>query len=439
MVIGQRWNGSAWDNVSRIRYEYNNNGNMIHYYFDNWSDGAWKCISQSDYTYTAWGKESEVITTDYSNSGIKYRVTIEYNADRLVSAVTNYVLEGGWQIQSRQSFSYANNNTVMQELMEVKRNGALSPFKLEIDTMDAKGYLLSSQLSNWTNGAWIISETTSFTYNSKGKVLLELKDLYYGVDTKYSLKRESKYDVSGEYLENYKYTEWLNGVLSNGIDLISFDIDPDIRCTILNACKEITFWYKKIIIPVELSSFNASVKEGKVLLKWQTATETNNKGFEIERKTGNNNWVKIGYVQGKGTTATKNDYSYTDNPATTEKCFYRLKQIDFDGTVNYSKEVEASSNIINSYSLCQNYPNPFNPSTSIAYALPYESRVSLKIFNSVGQMVKELVNGVKPIGNYDVRFDASMLSSGVYFYTIEASAVNGTDSFRDSKKMILVK
>jgi len=250
------------------------------------------------------------------------------------------------------------------------------------------------------------------------------------------------YDETGELLFNYNLTTWENGVpMSPPVygSYIYVNVDNNQFSSLYIAGYNINVWYKKVPVPVELSSFNASASNGFVLLKWQTATETNNKGFEIECKAGNNNWVTLGFVQGKGTTVNVNNYSFTYKPAVTGKCFYRLKQIDFDGTVNYSPEVEASSNIITSYSLNQNYPNPFNPSTSISFALPNESRVSLKIFNSVGQMVKELVSGVKPMGNYDVRFDASMLSSGVYFYSIEASSVNGNGSFRNTKKMILVK
>ncbi len=186
-------------------------------------------------------------------------------------------------------------------------------------------------------------------------------------------------------------------------------------------------------IPVELTSFTAFANGAEVELNWQTATETNNQGFEIERMSENGKFEKIGYTAGYGTTTETKSYSFTDSKLSEGKYNYRLKQLDYDGTFKYSNEVNVVVNLPLEYSLEQNYPNPFNPSTIIKYSLKDDGKVSLKIFNSLGEEVRTLVNEIKPAGNYEVEFNASELPSGIYIYSIQAG------EFISSKKMILLK
>ncbi|MDY0080184.1 MAG: two-component regulator propeller domain-containing protein [Ignavibacteriaceae bacterium] len=189
--------------------------------------------------------------------------------------------------------------------------------------------------------------------------------------------------------------------------------------------------------PVELSSFNASIKENKsVKISWKTETETNNFGFEVERKlSGKFEWTKIGFVEGHGTSNSPKQYSFTDEGLLTIGTYhYRLKQIDNDGTFKYSQEVAVEfNNLPDKFALSQNYPNPFNPSTVINYQLPVNSYVTLKVFDIIGNEVATLVNQEKPAGSYEVTFDASNLTSGVYFYELYAG------DFRSIKKLMLVK
>ena len=117
---------------------------------------------------------------------------------------------------------------------------------------------------------------------------------------------------------------------------------------------------------------------------------------------------------------------------------YRLKQVDFDGTFEYSDVVEVDVPAPAVFALDQNYPNPFNPSTKIAFRLAVDSKVSLKVFNVLGQEVATLVNTNLVAGSHNVNFDASSLNSGVYLYRIEATGIDGTN-FVDVKKMILTK
>ena len=190
------------------------------------------------------------------------------------------------------------------------------------------------------------------------------------------------------------------------------------------------------IVPVELLAFTASVRNSEVELLWSTASELNNRGFEIERSIDNqDNFVTIGFVDGKGTSTEINYYSFTDRPQVSgvNQIYYRLKQIDFDGTFSYTDVVNVSYDVPAEFVLSQNYPNPFNPSTRINYFVPQESFVSIKVYDFLGREVMTLVNDTKATGSYEMVFDASNLPSGTYFYTLIA------ENYSTTKKMIIIK
>jgi hypothetical protein len=191
------------------------------------------------------------------------------------------------------------------------------------------------------------------------------------------------------------------------------------------------------VIPVELTSFTANANFGVVELQWITATETNNQGFEVQRSAGGE-FETIAFVEGHGTTTETQVYTYSDKSVNVASYTYRLKQIDFDGTSVYSNEIEVDVPAPAEFALDQNYPNPFNPSTKIAFRLAVDSKVSLKVFDVLGQEVATLVNANLGVGAHNVDFDASSLNSGVYLYRIEATGIDGTN-FVDVKKMILTK
>ncbi|MDR3610348.1 MAG: T9SS type A sorting domain-containing protein [Ignavibacteriaceae bacterium] len=188
--------------------------------------------------------------------------------------------------------------------------------------------------------------------------------------------------------------------------------------------------------PVELTSFTANTLMGNVTLSWRTATEINNRGFEIQRKVDDNNWMVLAFKNGNGTTTKADNYSYTDNISglNANKLSYRLRQVDFNGQSQFSTVVLVNNLTPENYSVSQNFPNPFNPSTIIKYQIPQNLFVSLKVYNSLGQEVATLVNGMINAGSYDVQLNSSNLSSGVYYYIIKAG-----ENFVQTKKMILMK
>lgn len=196
------------------------------------------------------------------------------------------------------------------------------------------------------------------------------------------------------------------------------------------------------IIPVELVSFAASVHKESVTLSWATATEMNNKGFDVERNI-NGVWEKIGFVEGKGTSATQSAYTFSDMmkyQSVKGGISYRLKQIDFDGTYDYSPVVNAEVDFTpKEYALYQNYPNPFNPSTTVKFALPFDSKVTVQIFAITGELVETLFDGVLGVGYHDVNWNGVRAASGMYIYRINAQSLNSDAKFSSVKKMMLAK
>lgn len=196
------------------------------------------------------------------------------------------------------------------------------------------------------------------------------------------------------------------------------------------------------IIPVELTSFAAMTIDRSVKISWSTATETNNRGFEVQRLM-DNNWSKIGFIEGKGTTTEKSDYTITDKfdyQSYKGTISYRLKQFDYDGTFSYSNVILVDIDFTpTEYTLYQNYPNPFNPSTTIKFALPQNSFVKVSIFNLLGEQISVLVDEIKEAGYHNILWNASNMPSGFYIYTIETKSQETNKEFKAVKKMMLVK
>jgi len=193
-------------------------------------------------------------------------------------------------------------------------------------------------------------------------------------------------------------------------------------------------------LPVELSAFSAQVEGGAVNLRWHTATEVSNYGFEVERMSMNNEqltinkWAVEGFVEGAGTSNVPKEYSFAEKNLAPGKYRYRLKQIDRDGAFKYSQEVEVNfASVPRKFSLEQNYPNPFNPTTNLQFTIGDLRFVELKIFDLLGREVRTLVSEERTAGSYSVKWDASNLPSGTYIYRLKAG------SFTETKKMILMK
>jgi photosystem II stability/assembly factor-like uncharacterized protein len=226
-----------------------------------------------------------------------------------------------------------------------------------------------------------------------------------------------------------------------------------------------------LVIPVELISFTGQSENNKIILNWSTATELNNKGFEVERRASLNpsnqslpdrastegetfgEWETAGFVEGSGTTTEFRHYSFVDENIQPGIYSYRLKQLDFDGNYNYSKSIEVNLIYAGSFVLYQNYPNPFNPSTKIKFTIPNTPLsfgeglgVRLVVYDVLGNEIATLINEEKQPGVYEVEFNVSQVSrteiaSGIYFYQLKARGpeTSSGQGFIETKKMVLLK
>jgi len=191
---------------------------------------------------------------------------------------------------------------------------------------------------------------------------------------------------------------------------------------------------QNFVLPVELVGFSVKVVNGYPLLSWKTISEINNWGFEIERRTKNSDWEKIGFVKGSGNSNRENYYEFIDRKVSYEEYSYRIKQIDFDGKFEYSNIQTVRIDLPEEIVLEQNYPNPFNPITNIRFASKIEGNASLKIFDMFGREIAALYEG-RIIANktYNFEFNGYNLSSGTYVYKL---SINDKSLIR---KMLLIK
>ncbi|HUF10517.1 MAG TPA: T9SS type A sorting domain-containing protein [Rhodothermales bacterium] len=188
-------------------------------------------------------------------------------------------------------------------------------------------------------------------------------------------------------------------------------------------------------LPVELVSFTAkAIESGTVQLAWQTASEINNAGFDVEREVGSGLFEKIDFVQGHGTTTEPQAYSYTVRGLDPGQYTFRLKQIDLDGAFAYSGQVEAIVEVPGQFLLKAAYPNPFNPSTTVSFAVSQKQSVALKLYDTTGRQLRVLFEGTPEANSLQsVRIDGSGLSSGMYVVRLEGA------SFSESQEIVLLK
>jgi len=256
----------------------------------------------------------------------------------------------------------------------------------------------------------------SLNINSKGEIYM-------------ATQKDDKFYYSSDNGES-----WQN-ILSNLTNTTVNQIRFDKYNNVYLATDESVWRNADAITPVEIVNLTAQTEGNNVRLEWTTATEVNNYGFTIERKAFNSaQWAEIAFIKGAGSSSKPVTYSYIDNKIPSSKYNYRLKQTDYDGSRKYyyfNKEISITGPA--TYSLSQNYPNPFNPSTTIRYSIKDAGLVKLEIYDILGRKVATIVSEEKQAGNYEVNFNGSNLSSGIYFYKLT------TGSFTQIRKMQLLK
>lgn len=340
--------------------------------------------------------------------------------DGITNGADWYIVHGGRQ-DYYTYFAYGRETTI--ELSNQKLlNAALLPAHWEYNKRSLLNYIEQSLY-----GISGIVTLPLALANTSAKVEIIGHDLDHS--EVYTDPRSGNYHRLIE-AGTYSLTFSAPGYVTKTIDDV---VVSDGAATILNVTLD------KEIVPVELNFFTAQLNDNKVFLNWQTATEVNNFGFEVER-FDDDVWTKITFVEGKGTTSEKTNYSYIDETFPSGELQYRLKQIDFDGTFVYSNIESVNAVLASEITLHQNYPNPFNPTTNIKFTVSIVGtnhdlslQTNLIVYDLLGREVATLVNQKLLPGNYEFEFNGEGLSSGIYYYVLK------TVSKTISKKMILMK
>ena len=380
-------------------------------------------LSYTNYPSSGIGNSAQVIGTSSSSEDVKKTFTSKTSGSVYVSFLVNFssattAADGDYFLGF-----LTTTGTSMKGRAFVKKSGLNIAFGV------SKGSTTPT--------------LTSFSYSLNTTYLLVLKYTFNGSSSDDVINLFINPDLSGpepspDLTNADSFTDLSNvGAVGLRQGIHSYNV-------IIDGIRVATSW-SQAPLPVELTSFTAILNKNYVELKWQTATEVNNYGFEIERKIpdqvrdGNPGWYKIGFVHGYGNSNTPKDYTFVDkNPIGATSFYYRLKQIDVEGKFEYSDYLLVKLNIPEKAELMQNSPNPFNPSTSIKFFIPNQSDVTIKVYDLLGREVTTLLNKNVSEGFYIVFWNGkdkfgNNASSGVYLYRLTAG------SFAESKKMILVK
>ena len=262
------------------------------------------------------------------------------------------------------------------------------------------------------NNGWLTVDSNRTIKTTDGGRIWEITPLRGGKFIEAGNNNVYLTSSKGLYYSSNKGKDWIIKLDSTNAIPLSTITKTGFGWGVVNR-ETIYQYFDTTLVPVELTSFGGENAGDKIILKWQTTSELNNKGFNIEKSFNKKAWSAIGFVDGKGTTTNMSYYSFIDGNISGIRQFYRLKQIGYDGSYNYSKIIELNSSVNKlSFSLSQNYPNPFNPETNINYSIPETSHVRLKLYDITGKVVKELVNETKQPGYYTIKLKGGELSSG---------------------------
>ncbi|MBP1648983.1 MAG: Fibronectin type domain protein [Bacteroidetes bacterium] len=391
-----------------------------------------------------------VTTSDgATGAGYAFRVSFGYGRTRWPGAypvIDYYINEnyGGAAGEGAQVQASTNSWSNAGALFTMHYAGSTSVTANSYDGVNAVmwsplGTGILGQTSYWSNASGIVECDFAFSSN-------------YSWSTD-GTPGGSEYDVQSTAL--HELGHWLNlrdlyGDIGDAVNdaakiMYGFGSAGAVKRTLhADDVAGIQWIYGASGLPVQISSMTAVQKhEGSVELRWTTLSETQNYGFQVERSAeAMGGFVPLanGFVAGHGTTVEPHTYEYIDATAGVASWYYRLNQIDLDGSSHYTDaiRVQFATGIEEggtpaAFSLAQNYPNPFNPATRIDYRLPMASHVRLLVFNSLGQQVATIVDGEVAAGSHQVEFDAARLAGGVYFYRIQAGA------YVETRRLVVLK
>ena len=382
----EQWSNNQWVNRFRYTSTYDANGNQLTYLYEQWSNNRWVNSLRETSTYDANGNQLTSLGEYWSSNQWVYNdsstSTYDANGNQLTYWYESWFFYN-WLERHRYTYTYDANGNRLSELWEVWSSG-----RWGIDghwaryirltyTYDTNGNRLSEFWDIWSNDKWVNYIRSTYTYDTNGNRLSEFWDIWSNNQWKNNWRSTYTYDANGNQLTDL-YEECPNNQWVNSR----------------------RFTYKYV--------FGNLLSEG-LAERWYGDSWEPYDQYTDEGQSGNPIF-REGY-----------------------KILFSYKLIITD--VNKNDDVIAKE-----YSLWQNYPNPFNPSTTITFSIPERSNVRLSIFNTLGQNISEIMNETKDAGSYEQSFNASQLSSGIYFYRIEAVSTQNTGkTFVETKKMVLMR
>jgi len=376
--LDETWTNNVWVNYWKTSDTYDNDGKRLSSLDEKWTDTAWINFSRDSSTYNNKGYLQTYLYETWTNNTWvnNYRETSSYdNNDNLLTDLYEKWVNNAWVNFDR--FSYDNNGNSHAYLEEKWLDTAWVNYLSVTSTYDNNGLLLTSLQETWSNNAWISNVKVTYTYDNNGNKLTYLLETWTNNAWVNSYKYTYTYDNNGNMLTQLSET-WVDNTWKNsGKSIYTFD------------------------------NYGNAIKG------------------EYTRWT-NNAWVAV-----KGSLNL-----YYNSGADYLSFFNSVVTVTYTLITTDIKDNELA---VTTYSLSQNYPNPFNPSTVIQYALPYESNVSISVYNTLGEVVKTFNEGAKQTGSYNVNFNGEGLSSGIYLYNLNAVSIDGKQNFQATKKMLLIK
>ena len=418
---------------------------------DNTTEGAVPCVGPEGQIYVSWAGPAGIVFDKSTNGGTSW------GNDVFVSA-----MPGGWDFDvpgiyrcngmpiTMCDISYSPYRGHVYVVWSDQRNGATNtdifmskstdegntwstPVKVNNDNTTRHQFFVWSTIDPFTGYLWFVFYDRRNTTGSATDVFAAKSTDGGATFQNFKVSESSFTPSSSVFFGDYTniaawkgriYPVWMrlqNSQLSVWTAPISkFNIGPNIYIDPAGT---------------RLDNFSAETAGSQVQLNWETSNEINNRGFFVEQRNDdvNSAWTEIGYVEGKGTAGVINQYQFTHYLLNDGTYHYRLKQIDINGQINYSDEVEVNSFIVKGFALYQNYPNPFNPSTTLSFQLPEAAYISLKVYDAVGTEVETIAEGIFPAGVHEVLFNARNLSSGMYLYRFTS------EGYEETRKMILMR
>ncbi len=440
-TLTEEWVSSDWDASGRAIY--NRAGERLtEIIFQERSAGNWVNASRAEPSYDASDRldtctlqQWDTDTNDWSNATRTSRV---YNGEGYVETATTEVWnEGDWQIAGRSHFTYTATGNVEVQRNEVCMSNCSTSSPTWLNTYrvtnayDGSDRLSTKIEENWdiVNTQWVEEQTTNYDYSMPSTVVAVRTDAGDN-NVGRSTTTLNDDDLPTETIDDTWAGEWVRD-LREEPTYATVDSETKLVRALSQTCasgctsaspdwdneSQTLFSYTEVL-PVELTSFAVAEEDNAALLRWTTASETNNAGFEVQRRLGTDgSFAPIGFVEGAGTTGLPQTYRFTDDalPFRAARVAYRLQQVDLNGTTAYSPEVELRRAAPIRLALHGNYPNPFRTRTLVRYEISQAGPVQVDVFNALGQHIARVLDRQQPAGRGEVVFNAQDLPSGVYF------------------------